>query len=87
MLNSERWIEGGHCFSLHNGVQSYKFTPAALAPLSKTVPTRQGSLAARDKADERNVSFAALSVEEFWGQNSEKTLGVVGIYMLPEVPL
>lgn len=57
MLNSERVDQEGVIAFRCTTVQSYKFTPAALAPLSKTVPTRQGSLAARDKADERNAAL------------------------------
>lgn len=79
ILNSKQRIKGNRrCTTL----RAYEFTPAALAPLSKTMPTRQESLAARDKADGANaVRFSRgieCHVELFWGQNPGKRAGSLG---------
>ncbi|KAF7407693.1 hypothetical protein HZH66_002230 [Vespula vulgaris] len=52
-------------------VQAYKFTPTALLPLSRTVPTCQECLAARGEGDTIvRFSFGCMQGKNrFWGQN------------------
>lgn len=81
ILNSKQRIKGNRRCTRCTTLRAYEFTPA-LALLSKTMPTRQESLAARDKADGANaVRFSRgieCHVELFWGQNPGKRAGSSG---------